>query len=284
MKLRKIQETDIQKVVELYNSGLSTRAIEKHVPIKKTRITSILNNHNVKMKTVGNPYRLRTYAFDENYFDNIDNQEKAYWLGFIAADGHVSDDGLVIGLCIKDVDHLNKFKLAIGANNSIKYIKDKTQCRVSLYSYVLRDSLRKWGFYKDKSYSLQFPNVPNEYASHFIRGIFDGDGCLSVGKNTYKHGKNPSYSLSFCGTANVVESIKHRLMIHCNASDAKLQININGFATVSWGGNRNVERLLDWIYKDAAIYLDRKYLLYKRLKENNASNNPPRWTYNHEAI
>lgn len=55
------------------------------------------------------------YTFNENIFSIIDNEEKAYWLGFLYADGYLTDQGLFgCALQEKDKAHLNKFLTFLG--------------------------------------------------------------------------------------------------------------------------------------------------------------------------
>ena len=49
--------------------------------------------------------------YNRHIFDEINSPEKAYWLGFIVADGYLNDDKnmLRIKLGNKDKSHLEKF-------------------------------------------------------------------------------------------------------------------------------------------------------------------------------
>jgi len=62
---------------------------------------------------------------DENFFENIDTKEKAYWLGFLYADGYVSQSNnrLTLDLSKKDYQQLEKFCNAVGAN--VEKIKER---------------------------------------------------------------------------------------------------------------------------------------------------------------
>nr|DAG90196.1 MAG TPA: endonuclease [Crassvirales sp.] len=57
--------------------------------------------------------------FNRDFFSVIDTEEKAYWLGFLYADGFISASGNTVGLSIslKDIDHLKKY------NNALNYTK-----------------------------------------------------------------------------------------------------------------------------------------------------------------
>jgi hypothetical protein len=115
--------------------------------------------------------KIRNFPRDSNYFDTIDSSEKAYWLGMFFADGTVSSKSNTIGLNLKDLEHVKKFRKAIKAeNNKISEIKDKRfskQCLMYYFSIKdkkLHDSLIKLGCISNKSYAeeLHIPkNIPD---------------------------------------------------------------------------------------------------------------------------
>ena len=64
----------------------------------------------------------RKHTCNEHFFDTIDTQEKAYWLGFLFADGNVSNISNTVSISLKgdDIAHLEKFKIFINASNNIR--------------------------------------------------------------------------------------------------------------------------------------------------------------------
>ena len=128
---------------------------------------------------------MKKYNFNEHYFDNIDCQEKAYWLGFFAADGYNHRDKGYIEFRLhkQDIEILNKFKSCIQSNNPIGLYKE-TYCNLSLYSKHLCEKLAEYGLGQAKTYTLQLPSLEKSLMRHFIRGYFDGDGCFSVIKRS----------------------------------------------------------------------------------------------------
>ena len=89
---------------------------------------------------------MRKYNFNEHYFDNIDCQEKAYWLGFFATDGynHKNKGCIEFRLHKQDMEILEKFKSCLDANNPIRLYKE-TYCNLSLYSKHLCKKLAEYG-------------------------------------------------------------------------------------------------------------------------------------------
>lgn len=262
----KLTQSDVEEIIKLYQSGLSIRKIEPLCNVRRTRIGTILKLNNVKTKSCGNPYKIRKYKLNEHYFDNIDTENKAYWLGFIISDGHVSNDGVVIGLCIKDENHLNKFLKDIESDTKIKYDNKTKSCHISIYSYDLVESLRKLKLSKNKSRNAVFPKIRIGLIRHLMRGMIDGDGSISITKNKYKKGIHPNFAIKMCGTENIVNKFQYYITTKLKIDPSKIKKSDTGFCQIGWGGNNKTFKIIDWLYKDANIYLDRKYERYMRLK------------------
>lgn len=123
----------------------------------------------------------RKYAVNEQYFDVIDSEEKAYWLGFIFADGYNSNDELTINLSVKDVSHLEHFKKALAADNPIAH-KENAKVSFRVASRHMCTSLSMLNCVRNKTFTLEPPNLASDMIPHFVRGFFDGDGCIYLNK------------------------------------------------------------------------------------------------------
>ena len=212
---------------------------------------------------------------DFKFFDNIDNEEKAYILGFIAADGHVGKWTMKIGLASYDKDILLKIKKNMKSDAKIK-IEEKLcsfnnkKTEVALFeinSSYLCNRLRELGFKQNKTIEFNFPDIPKSLYPAFIRGYFDGDGSFSK----YCTGGYYKYHLSICGTLSLLNSIKNyleeTLNINFNSKIEKRFNTENCCYELRSSGKSNVYCLLDFLYQDASIYLDRKFIKYKNLKK-----------------
>ncbi|MDS7057089.1 hypothetical protein NXG04_07305 [Klebsiella pneumoniae] len=266
-KFRLTKEQELE-IVERYNNGDSIRKIAEDYPVGRTSIGYVLQRHNVKMKGKGNSYGYtnKKYTINQDYFSEIDTEEKAYWLGFISADGHVSDDGIIIALQIRDNKHLQKFLDAIGSNSNIRYItKEHKIARIEIYSKKIVSDLRCLGFYKDKSKTQTYPSIPEEFHKHFIRGLFDGDGCISIReRNNPRYKGEVDYSISFCGTLETMKTVQDIICKNCNVNINKVHSSNKYLKIIQWSGKQNAKKILDWIYEDSNIELDRKHILYKK--------------------
>lgn len=211
------------------------------------------------------------YTYDRNYFETIDSADKAYWLGFIHADGCVSINDklnsceLSIKLQSKDINHLRKFNKCINGNNKIDTFyrecnlngKIFNGCQIRLYSEKIVHDLSKYGIVPNKSLVIGFPNLPTSLIPDFIRGVFDGDGSIYKDR-TYVKCNFTSGSKQF---ANELRTVLYGYGVNSFIS----QDSRSGVYKLVIGGMKNCDNFLRLIYDDANIYLDRKYNKKNRL-------------------
>lgn len=209
----------------------------------------------------------RGYPRKEDYFSRIDNAEKAYWLGFLYADGCVHTNDNTISLNSTDLEQIEKFKQAIGAeNHKISVVNDarfknaKTIYYFSIHDKQLHQDLIDLGCVPQKSLSLEkIPNIPRDFTSHFIRGYFDGDGSLHFLNN------QRNFRVSFSGTEAFLTDIKKELEVQ----QLSIQKTPSKIHMLQICGHKQVLRILSYLYKDSTekTRLDRKYNLYLKCSE-----------------
>lgn len=208
-----------------------------------------------------------------NIFDSIDTEEKAYWLGFLFADGAVSSSPLKDGkknynielsLKIEDKEHLLKFYKFSKATT--KFVIDSYRCRVTLNDKHLWETLVSYGCTPNKSLTLRFPSfLGKAYIIPFIRGYFDGDGCISYTDMQHKH-----LCIQLLGTNEFLTILKsfcpkeiQELNLHHNHNNIEEE-------TMFFSTSHNKAVLfLHFIYDNAIIYLDRKYKRFAHYISNN---------------
>lgn len=186
----------------LHNAGIRTRNYmhaRSGVPItekyrKGKSIEDLATEYNAHPKTIisllrqnGEMINFRPkYSVDDTYFSNIDDQNKAYILGLIYADGNVSDSNFSISLQERDMHILDSIRVLMGSTNPLKYINQKkksetfqNQYKLSIYNKKIVQDLNNYGVMKNKSLKIKFPKfLSDELFPHFLRGLFDGDGLL----------------------------------------------------------------------------------------------------------
>jgi len=273
--------TDLQKIemVQKYNTeDCNCADLARHYNVTRRSIATLLKRRGIKIKQIGN----KKHTLNEHYFDKIDTEEKAYFLGLLYADGCNSNGTMSIGLIESDKLLLDKFNIELNSNNKLYFLNLKcksinwnNQYVLKFYSKYLSNRLSELGCTSRKSLTLKFPTeeqVPFHLLKHFIRGMWDGDGHIGFG-NYKGHIKcNGTQSINFVSRTTLTSTldfcksvknfIKEEVDINCSLGlDSK-----NGITTkLSIGGNKQVIRFLDWLYKDATIYLDRKYNKYQEL-------------------
>lgn len=208
-------------------------------------------------------YKTKYYT-DQKIMDNIDTEEKAYWLGFFYADAYNKETTgqIIIELQERDKNHLCKCANFFG-NPREPFIQYKnkgkyTAYRLELNGRYLSTSLKNKGCHRAKSFNITFPNwLRHDLQRHFIRGYFDGDGCIYVHQN--------QLGIEIVSTNEMLNSIDNILRIKTavNPHISHPKKYTGNTSRMDFGGSRQVKRFCDWIYKDANIYLDRKYDLFQ---------------------
>lgn len=242
--------------IEYLNTDITLRNVCKNYKIDRHTFSNYLKSKNISTR--------KKISSNDTLFEKIDNEEKAYWLGFLYADGNVvynilkTEYRIELGLSIKDYSHIEKFKKFLNCNNKIK-IRDKTKsCRIQICSKKMCEDLIKLGCFPKKSLILKFPNnnqVPEYLIKHFIRGYFDGDGCISIDN------KKNTFSTSLLGTFEFTNYITKKYNSTLN------KYHINNTYTLRFKVKDALIFLYD-IYNNSNIYLDRKFEKYNYLLTN----------------
>jgi intein/homing endonuclease len=213
------------------------------------------------------------YKANDNYFEIINTPEKAYWLGLIAADGCLYKRGksvyeLKLALAESDRDLIEDFKKSINFNGNLlinKHQKELWQNMVGITigSKKIFDDLGNLGLYPKKSLTILFPTkeqVPEEFVGDFIRGYFDGDGCISGGKKK-KSSKYWTPIISFCGTLEFLKSLGEELNKNGIQFKTKMQKrhknDVNSYSLI-FNNFARVQKFHDFIYKNNGPFLKRK--------------------------
>ena len=244
--------------------------IEENYNIEKTKEIAKKLNTTIRDVNIYGAYKnlifnSDRYTLNENFFEKIDTHEKAYWLGFLYADGCISIRNrndkksyiLEVTLTKEDETHLEKLKMCLKSNTPIKYktIKNKyNACRINICNKKICEDLIKLGCTPKKSLTLKFPSneqVPKELIPHFIRGYLDGDGCVHKG--------DKKISISFVGTKEFLDKLQY--IVYEELGLTKTIIQNKGKAyQCSWGGLGNLKTWYDYLYDyENIIFLQRKF-------------------------
>ena len=232
-------------------------------------------NHYEKYYPNNTEFRKGAKYFNNTFFEKIDTEEKAYWLGFIFADGAVcKNNTLEICLAIKDLEHLRKFKEAIESEHNIRKGISTTpngqryeRCSFAITNKKLADDLRKFGLHNKKTYdcSIPFDLIPEHLYHHFVRGLFDGDGSvfkLGTQKEKWKEERLGVVVLTTASIQmanDVINSLFDYGNICCTYTIDHRNVDLYD---VKINKSREIQRFYNWLYNDATIYLERKYNIF----------------------
>lgn len=245
---------------KMYDKGMTYTAIGKE--LNKNR--QVVAKH-IKAKKENRPiinHNLLNEKMNHDIFENIDTPEKAYWLGLLYADGDISESRTSIALSLKEEDlyHVEAFKSFLNASNKIyKKVKDKkyVSYQLSFRSKKMREDLIKQGCFPKKSHILKMPTeeqVPSNLLSHFLRGYFDGDGCITTSNN------GTGVSVEILGCKSFLSDVIQLDLFHRNKLYTFKHTEVN---RISYSGQRAMA-ILNYLYTDATVYLYRKYDRYNQ--------------------
>lgn len=202
------------------------------------------------------------YSIDEDFFKVIDTPDKAYILGWIYSDGNVMKKGKIrISIQEGDKHILEEIKNKMKYTGEIMYKKPKnSRCKpqslLNIDRVDMAYDLIKLGAVPNKSLILTFPTseqVPEHLLNHFIRGVFDGDGSISIKKNKY-------LSCAITSTFSFCNSLSNYLStIGINATNFYYRKPTKPTGSLFFGRKEDVIKFLNWMYKDADIKLNRKF-------------------------
>lgn len=234
---------------------MSITKIAKTIHMRKETISNYLKSQGYTIIKDG-----RKHFFNFDYFNTIDSEEKAYWLGFLYADGYVNERGIIeITLSSIDKEHLIKFCTSIGLDIDVissRVINNHECSRINIGSKRMVNDLIDLGCIQCKSLKLTFPNdtqVPQYLLRDFVRGYVDGDGWVGLCNTTPR--------ISIYGTKEFLEEMIEYL--HLPSAKIRKDSRSNVYI-VEWGSTK-AYNIINQLYKDSNIYLNRKYEVYQNI-------------------
>ena len=252
---------------QLYLQGYSLSRIEKLTGFSRKKLSVLLKREGICI--IQNNQK---YQYNEDFFKCIDTEEKAYWLGFIYADGNVNDFGkfeLSVALAYKDKNHLEKLRDILAPNKELSEqevtLKGKVypSVRLQICNKVIVQDLIKLGCYPRKTSIITFPNeqiLPKHLQNHFIRGYFDGDGSLTINYSK-TNAVQPKFSL--LGTEPFLLSIQD-IFSDYGVTPVKLYTKGNAYVYYK-GGRQQCLKIREYLYHNATVYLERKAEKFRQL-------------------
>ena len=209
-----------------------------------------------------------------DYFEKIDTEDKAYFLGFIKADGYIDKTRNRFALRIqeKDIEILNRLcdvlDLPLARINKIVRSKDSeyySEKRQDCVELAITNTRFVNHIINVKDQSI-LKKIPEELKFHFIRGYFDGDGSIN-----YRDIKKLKFTMNIMG--NVGDD--HILQYILQDFDFKLYMDKrSNLPFLQTANPKTIESFRNKCYSDCFIYLTRKKVkfdLFKFTKETSTT-------------
>lgn len=162
-------EVNEKLIIKMYLDGISGHKIAASIGLKPYQVYYILKKNNIEPRD--NSINSKKFQFNENFFETIDSEPKAYWLGFLFADGYILTNSNSFGLSLstKDISHMEKFLKDISSNHKINIYRNNSNreyCRIRLYSKKTKEDLIKIGCVENKTLILCFPKIREDLLPH----------------------------------------------------------------------------------------------------------------------
>lgn len=253
----------LETILELYNQGLNPIRIAEIVGCSHVNIGKRLKKAGVIFKrdySKSRHNRVGRYKIDDTYFEKIDTEGKAYFLGLMYSDGSVWENQFYLKL--KDEDVIQQFKQELRTEAPIR--------RIDTYqdAYILTISCKKLcvqlvdlGCVPNKTRVIQVPKLRDDLYRHFIRGFFDGDGCLQLQDKIY----HCRFDIT-CASKAFLEQLRPLISKHAKTNGYLGKETNFDVWHLNYSGHQ-VVTILDWLYNNSHFYLKRKFVKYRLLKE-----------------
>lgn len=192
----------------------------------------------------------RKYEFNETFFKKIDTEQKAYWLGFIYADGYINKKGeFRLHVSKNDIEHIKKFKEHIKSEHPIHNCQLNT-ISFNICSKKMALDLNDLGVVPAKTFTLEYPKIPKKFNNHFIRGVFDGDGCIYTREDGVKNWSIYTASKLFKNQIIDIINLETGIKVFSYKQG-------NGY-TIRIFRKKDIPIINEYMYKNSTIFLNRK--------------------------
>lgn len=242
-------------IKELYLSGVSCLDIGNEFNFNEQSVRKLIKDMGILRDT--KPYQK---LLDHNWLDNIDSEDKAYYLGLLTADGWLDRNSLFIDLQQKDKELLENLRNRIAPFVPLAYYKagkanvdDKVRLVITSKAWRERCEALEISYRKSLTMPNMVNNIPIDVRHHFIRGYFDGDGTVGV---YFNKRLNKKFSkIQFLGTEDFLKGIHTSMGIPVGTITQGKDENIH---RLTYSGKQRLFEIKEYLYKDATIYLSRK--------------------------
>ncbi|EZH67407.1 hypothetical protein DH09_05620 [Bacillaceae bacterium JMAK1] len=233
-----------EMIIEMYKSGMPFKEMVSQIGISDRAIRNVMYKHGVIMNREQSSGQPRKHQVNEDFF-KIWSHEMAWVLGLFITDGSISKSHSNVSLTQKNQTLLRRVATYMNADYILaKSYKTRTAATLLINSKEIKNDLIMLGISPNKSLTVQFPNIPDEFLSSFIRGVVDGDGWVQK-RGYVMNITTASYSFAE-GLLTVFQAWHLRSEITEESTQAG-----NPVYRVWVKGKFDLPRLADIIYNDA---------------------------------
>lgn len=253
MPARKLSNETEAEVVRRYLAGESLRSMAAGYGVKHQTLADSLRRQGTMQRTP--PERNRLYSLDATTFQTIDTEAKAYWLGFLFADGSVSKRTVTLALSHKDRSHVEAFRDFMKSEAPVKDVMRLVNTLTSIVQITDRDlaaDLVKLGISVGRPLpTTSLIATPPELQHHWIRGFFDGDGSAGQGR--------PRMSFC-CPHTELLHLIRDMIAAWARHPFGSILPHSHGVVWyLTYSGINSCRDTANYLYRDATFCLQRKY-------------------------
>lgn len=249
--IRRIYTTEeLEYIKNSLNKGVSIRTI-----IKTLKTGGVVFYENLKVNGINIPkeyYLKNKQIITTNPFENFQDKEVQYWLGWLASDGSIFEDRIRLGVKLSDIEIINNFIKFLGKSLRITYT-----CKNDMYLGVnvafrnknCVDFLNKLGITNNKSLTLK---INFEITPEYLRGFTEGDGYIDKKKKRIQIGIGSIEHINQISEYLNKNNIKHGIY--------STQKKVSIYHSLQIAKHSEVLKFINLIYPDnCTLYLTRKY-------------------------
>nr|DAU84890.1 MAG TPA: endonuclease [Caudoviricetes sp.] len=263
--MRQLSLEEKSEIIKLYQEGIAANTLKRKFKLQFQDIKTILTEYGITPRT--HRESRKSYKYNENYFEHIDTPEKAYWLGFIYADGFITkktNGNAVFGFTLAEEEPLIKLNQCLESNKPIgkykkvnSYKSNSIEYKTAFCSNKMVSDLEKHGCVEGKTFKLKFPNLDKNLIPHFIRGYFDGDGSVFLHTQKANNTKYTTLGVTICGIKSFLDDLsKYIGFENCVYKDKRKETDCYSIKLAS---NIRCLKFYHYLYNNANnMYLSRK--------------------------
>lgn len=265
---KNVDKTTKEKIVQNYLNGMGQISSGKEFNISGYIVKKILQEYKIPIRDFAHAATVsninRAYNINHDYF-KTESSNMAYILGFLASDGTVrkNSNQIKLTLATKDREIIEKIKEELHFDGNINdYISGNGffNSTIEFTSKEIKEDLKLYNITPQKTFTFNFPQRLNKkYWIDFIRGYFDGDGCISTAGSAIR--------FQICSaTQNVLENIVNFLYEEYSIPKVKLYIRkgLNNLYYIQYSTNPTKD-IFKILYYPNCLCLDRKYKIFQNL-------------------